>query len=220
MDERHREYVEYYRVRTAKYDGSTIYQESARTEHALLDAFEQSATLEEAAEKVTAGNLATANAIALLNDQWRARLEVYEELEETVKAEAPRQVMAAVEGVTDVVDATSRVNRVLAAGAIAETADELHRVEFVGDLAVMEQLEVYRRAEIPDRWRSLYDAEIARTEQDGREVAAEVAAKRALVPDWKLDHDELWETRHRRRIPISDDALRARIEQHRALEWG
>ena len=219
MDERHREYVEYYRVRAAKYDGSPIYTDSARSEHALLDAFEQSGTLDEAGEKVRAGNLTTANALALLRDQWRARLALYEELDEPVKAQAPQRVVAEIEGVDDVVEAISRVNRVLTDGAIAETADELHRVEFTGDLGVMEQMEVYTRAQIPDQWRPTYDDEVRRTTEAGRAVVAERAQRRALLPDWRLDHTVLWETRHRRRIPISDEALRARITQHESLGW-
>ena len=149
----------------------------------------------------------------------KARLALYEELEESVKAEAPRRVMSAIKGVDDVIEVTSRVNHVLTEGAIAETADDLHRLEFTGDLGVMEQLEVYTRAEIPERWRDFFDGVVRDDAAAGRAVVAETAKSRALLPNWRLDHDQLWENRHRRRIPISDDALRARIAQHVALGW-
>lgn len=88
MDERHSEYVAYYRVRAAKCDGKPCVR-GVGGERALLTAFESAADLEDAAAIVERDGLAVRNAAALVRDQERARAAFYDEIVE--RAEMSRR---------------------------------------------------------------------------------------------------------------------------------
>lgn len=62
---RHREYIEYYRARVKRYEGSARYPGSARSEQALLTALQEAADLESFQTSVQGGGLALDNAKAL-----------------------------------------------------------------------------------------------------------------------------------------------------------
>ena len=221
MDERHADYVEYYRVRAAKYDNSPMYPESRAAEHALLEAFEHSESLEEARTKIEAGNLTVANAAALVRDQERTRAACYDELDEPVRARAPKAVMAAIDGITDPIELVNAANRARTRELNVEVIDELVRT-IEADFTPLETLEVWQRAEIPDRWRSQYDGFTHDLVEDYRHLWAEtrLPAARQWDPNWTLDYRQVWEPRHRRRIPLPDDLLRRRLEQHHQHGWG
>lgn len=92
MDERHSEYVAYYRVRAAKCDGKPCVRGvggERASKRALLTAFESAADLEDAAAIVERDGLAVRNAAALVRDQERARAAFYDELVE--RAEMSRR---------------------------------------------------------------------------------------------------------------------------------
>ncbi|MCL4236375.1 MAG: hypothetical protein KJ042_17870, partial [Deltaproteobacteria bacterium] len=54
-------------------------------------------------------------------------------------------------------------------------------------------------------------AEMAATSREG---------VRKFVPDYSPDWDALWQTRHRRRLPLPDDTLRRRITEYRRAIGG
>jgi hypothetical protein len=212
------EYLDYYRVRAAKYVGSPIYQQTAANERALLEAFERAPTIEEAAPDVVACSQRAAAALVI--DQERARAAFYDEIDEPFRARASREVLAAVEGLSDPVEVVNVAASVRAAAQNAEVVDELVR-SFESDLDALELLEVYTSPDIPQRWQADYAQAAADTVAGLARVWREerLPAARQWDPAWTLRYETLWETRHRRRIPFSDEMLGRRIAEHRTTGW-
>ena len=66
MEQRHKEYIEYYQSRLKKYEKNPLYINSYQSEKALYDAIANAANIEEFGNTVESLNLAVKNAIAWL----------------------------------------------------------------------------------------------------------------------------------------------------------
>lgn len=220
MEQRLQEYVEYYRVRAAKYEESPLYRQSARSERALLEAFESSGTLEEARAKVEEGDLATENARALIVDQERARAALYDSLEEPVRAAISGAVLEAVAGIDDPVELANAAGRARTATQNAVLVDELVRA-FETDVTVLEDLDVLEHADVPPEWRPELEREAARLAAQTADVWRDVRlpAARQWDPSWHFDYGVLLAPRHRRRLPVADAYLAELVDEHRARGW-
>ena len=220
MEQRLQEYVEYYRVRAGRVAANPLYPESARTEGALLEAFESSATVEEAGAKVEAGGLPAANARALVRDQEQARAELYDRLEEPVRAAVSRRVLSAVEGIEDPVELANAASRARTEAQQTVLVDELVR-SFEADVLILERLAVLREAEVPAGWRSELDQEAADLLSSTAAVWAEARypEARRWDPQWTFRPELVSEPRHRRRLPFADPYLERLLEEHRRTGW-
>ena len=86
MDQRHQEYIEYYKARVKKYENNPLYRNSYQTEKAIYDAIAGANDLDEFKTRLEQGNLTVKNAIALVKDQENARKKFYEEINQPIKA--------------------------------------------------------------------------------------------------------------------------------------
>jgi len=219
MEQRHQEYVDYYRARLARAEANAaLYPHTVEAERALFEAISTAPDLEGFRERERAGQLSLRCAIARIRDVERAEADLYLELEETVRARPYLEVLRlldespprTVEDLTTLVSSThDRFNREI-------TRDETLRDDFWGEWKVLEDIECDEQAEVPERWR----------DERGRSVAAErergalhwrerIADVRKFVPDYEPDWQLLWEMRHRRRIPLADKVVARRIADHR-----
>lgn len=217
MDQRHQEYVEYYRARLRRYDGDPNYPRTAAAQRAMLDAIETAPDLETFGKRVIGEALHVKCAVALVWDQEEARAKLYEELEEPVRAAPHRQVAEtlAAKEYTDVAALNTMVSQTLERSNAPITADESPRDEFWNTLKVLEDLQIWETAHVPAEWKAERAEFIAETHARTTEMAATTRdGVRKFVPDYAPDWDALWQARHRRRLPLPDDTLRRRIAEY------
>jgi hypothetical protein len=220
MEQRHKEYIEYYRARFKKYEGNPMYPHSEAAERAMLEAIETAADLNEFRDRLFAGNLHVKVAVALVKDQEAARLRHFRAIEETVRARGPENILKTVSQmestISDVMDLTSEVNRILDANRI-EIAVDLLVDHFWSDFTAIENIEVAERADVPDRWKAEHRSAAEADRAKGRQLWQEIdlPAAKEWDPNWKMNYALLSETRHRRKLPFPDSTLSRRIEDHK-----
>ena len=215
MDQRHQEYCEYYKSRMQKYENNSIYKNSYKSEKALYDAINSSADLDEFGKKVEKENLAVKNAIALVKDHETARAELLEDLKEYIKLHAPLRILETLDSVKTDIELVNKVSGIEADVNIETTLD-LMTDYFYYDFQILEEIEAYENAEVPDKWKSEINKEYPQSMIDsGRETWAKEVLPRVWNwdPDWKFNFDSIWEERHRRLIPVPDESIKKRIEQ-------
>ena len=217
MDQRHEEYVGYYRARAAKYAADPAYADTAAAEAELLKSIEEAPDLESWGVEMQRRNLNVACAVALARDHARAEAAFFDEIFEPVRAAGGKRLMAeltSAEGLT-AADVAARVGGIYDENRKEVAIDELERV-FEGDMYVLEELEILQTAEIPGEWRAFYDDAAADYVKDGREnwTKSVLPAHRMWDPNWRFKPEKIWETRFRRRIPITDEVLRRRLAQY------
>ena len=215
MEQRHQEYLDYYRVRMRKYENNSLYAHSFESEKKLFDALSQCERLEDFRAKVEGENLALNNAVALVKDQALARLELYQSIKEFVRARAPRQILDMVDGVGSVGELTTKVNETEVKVGIEISVDQLTWY-FYSDFIAMENIEVWQTAEIPAEWQHEIRHEwVDETIAEGRKLWQNTVLpeSRKWSPDWQFDFGLIAEDRHRRLIPVPEDVVQRRIQQ-------
>jgi len=219
MDQRHSEYVEYYRARLAKYEGNRLFPHSEAAGRAMLEAIATARDLEEFGERVHGLHLNVNCAVALVRDTYTAWAKLYEELGETVRLQPNLEILRNLDAneYTDVMDLNTMVTDVETKWQLRIAEDETLREELWGDLKIIEDTVEYEEAEVPESWRP-ERAESLRNELcRGREhwEKLTIPEARKFFPDYEPAWDELWQDRHRRLFPVPDESLRRRIADHR-----
>jgi len=219
MDQRHRDYVEYYRVRMRKFEGNPLFKHSFASEKAMFEAVETAASLEEFGERVKSQKLHIACAVAQLRDKEKAWADLYSELGEEVRAQSHLEVLRNLDAkqYDDVMDLTSMVNDVHAKWLIPISMDEHLRTEFWSDFTVLENLITWRNSQVPDQWaeerRQWVADELAQGKKDWNGHTMVEAHK--FDPNYKPDWDLLFKPRHRRMFPIPDGIFDDMVLRHK-----
>jgi hypothetical protein len=214
------EYRDYYRARAGRYAANPLYPATAAAERALADAVEAATSMEDLQQRVISGGLALDCGKALARDQAQARAQMYARTDETVRAQAPAEVL---DGLDDIKDAAALV--ALTAGAQqragqAITSDEMTRLWSMS-LTTLDNVEMWEHARVPDRWRNEL-AGYARDAVDRERGAwSQVEAQaQTQCPGWQFSGDLARAPRHRRLIPVPDNAFEARLSLHRSVVRG
>lgn len=215
MNKRHQEYVEYYESRLKKYENNLLYPYSYKSEKALYDAISGSEDLEEFGRKVEGGNLAVKNAIALVKDQETARKNLLIELKEEIRLHAPSRILDIVDSLKTDVKLINAVSEIESEVNVEVTLD-LFTDQIRYDLMILEEIEVYQSAEVPDEWKNEINHEkpqelIKQGHKNWKDSVLPQAQK--WDPQWQYQTDLIWEERHRRLIPIPHEILEKRIKQ-------
>lgn len=216
MDQRQAEYAEYYKVRMKKYEGNPLYKNSYETEKALYELMATATSEAEYKAKFQQGNLNTKNAIALVKDQETAEKAHWESLQETIKAKGCAAILAVIDSFNDVMTMITETNNIRQKNSLEQSVDGF--VDgFYSDFLALENIEVHEKADVPSRWRAEREDSIREMKAEGRKLFEEVTLPRAREwdPDWKWNHDLVWEVRHRRVIPVPDETIKRRIPQHK-----
>lgn len=211
--ERLAEYAAYYRSRAARYAANPAYPETARAERQMADLVAGATSFDDVAGAMVEASVA--NGRALARDQANARAAVYAETAEDVRALGPAEVLAGLADCRDaaaIVALTSSVeNRVVA----AVTADEATR-QWTADLVTLENAEVWRSAQVPERWRAQLLAWADEGESAARASWSSIAARAGQhQPGWSFDEHTARAVRHRRLVPLPDSVFERRLAEHR-----
>ncbi len=214
MDQRHRDYADYYRVRAERAAASASARRRAPLERDRADAIAAAAGLEQLELIEREGRFGDRIAAATAADQAEARRDGHRALDEHVRAAVEHDILTAVEGLDDVTAVMSAVADIEADGRLRITLDEFHRV-FADAIDLLEELECAERADLPaehEAWRAEYVADLESAIADSHARATEQA--RALDPAWTFDPGIATEPRHRRMIPLDDDAASRHLERY------
>ncbi|MBN1633414.1 MAG: hypothetical protein JW917_04530 [Ignavibacteria bacterium] len=214
MDKRHQEYIDYYKSRMLKYKDNPMYGNSYQTEKNLYDAISTASSLDEFGKILNENNLAVRNAIALSIDKETARKIHFEEIKEFIRAKAPIRILEIIDSVKTDTELIQKSNEIESAVSI-EISVDLFTDIFYSDFDMLENIEVWETAEVPEEWRKDLAGWINDTQKEGKESWEKdvLPNARNWNPDWTFNFDLIFEERHRRKIPVSNEIVKKRIEQ-------
>jgi hypothetical protein len=218
MEQRHLEYIEYYKARLRKYENNPLYPTLYQTEKALHDAIASCEKLEDFKAKVEEGQLPFKNAKALMKDQETAWEKHYLETKEFIRAKASTQILAMLDDAKDLSDVITRSNEIRNKNNTEISIDGF-ATEFYSAFTMLENIEVWERAEVPSRWKSEIKENIQDSVQSYREIFRDITLTSARLydPGFRLDADLAREERYRRLIPVKDQAFERRLAQFKAI---
>jgi hypothetical protein len=212
------EYRAYYRARAERYAANPLYPESAAAEKAMSEAIDAATSFEDFRAKAIELSMAMGHALA--RDQARARLAVYEETAETVRAQGPAEVIAGIDQATDAPALASLLSAIEQRTQIAVTVDELHRIWSMS-LVALENVEMWQTAEVPDKWRRDLEKFASDALKSEREVWQQIVKEgQQHQPGWTFDPAVASAERHRRRVPVADEVFAQRLSEHGSLVRG
>ena len=220
MDNIFADYILYYEARVKRLANNEHYINSYQAEKALYELVKTCNSVEELQTKASEFTLlSTQNAIALIKDQEIYRKQVYEDCKETIRVQAPANILAAIDELQNDMEIVNVVNKVHQQNSIDVTVDELVNM-FYSDFVAMENIEVYRDAEIPEEWKTQCGEYAKDILESGKKIYHEVELPNARQwkAGWELDYNLLKEERHRRLIPINDDELEKKITLHKTYK--
>ncbi len=103
---------------------------------------------------------------------------------------------------------------------IAVTVDELTRL-WATSLTTLENVEMWRTAQVPDRWRSELEQFATEAIATEREAWAQVEAEgRRHQAGWSFDPEVARAERHRRLVPVAAEVFERRLAEHGSLVRG
>jgi hypothetical protein len=216
--ERLADYRDYYWSRARRSAANPLYPETAAAERAMAEAVDAASSIDDL--RATAIELSTEMGRALARDQANARAAVYAETAETVRAQGPAEVLAGVGTAPDAPALASLLAAIEQRTSTAVTDDELTRL-WAMSLTTLENVEVWRTAEVPDRWRAdleTYASEAVAAERDSwSQVETEGRRHQSA---WSFDPKLARAERHRRLVPIADEVFDHRLAEHGSLIRG
>lgn len=220
MDQRHADYIEYYRARLARCHASAaLYPHTLAAEQAMFEAISSAPTMESFGKRVHGEGLHVACAVARVRDVETAEAAFWQERAETVRAAPHLEVLKALDEQPPptVQDLLSMVSSILDGWNLRISADEMLRDEMWNDFKILEDIESDRVAHVPQEWQAERAARAQREVDRGREhfEHTTMPERRKFLPDWQPDWQALSEPRHRRLFPVSDEVLERRVANHR-----
>ncbi len=218
MDQRHQEYIDYYRVRVKKYENNPIYENSLKAEQNMLRIISGVPTLEEFKTAVEKDKPHIQCAIALVKDQELARQKHFTELNEPVRRLSADKILSVADSFTSDTELVQTVGNINNEVNVKISVDLLVE-QFMSDITSLENIEVWETGDIPDEWhREVKQEWPDERRAEYRKLWKEITLPNARKwdPNWDLNYDLLWEERHRRKLSyMSDETLKKRIEQHK-----
>lgn len=221
MEQRHQEYIDYYRTRLRKYENNSLYKNSYESEKALLDAIAACEKLEDFKAACDKDKLPFKNAVALMRDQETAWEKHYLEIKETIRAHGSREILNYLDEANDLPALIARINELRQKNSNEVSIDGFTD-HFYSAFTALENVEVWERAEVPSRWKSEMKENIKESIKSSREVyrSETLPSARMYDPNYHFDYDLVWEDRHRRLIPVKDETIKRRLEQFKSLIEG
>lgn len=219
MEQRHQEYIDYYRSRMRKYENNPMYQNSYQSEKAIYEAISGIQKLEEFRDIMETQKLHIKNAIALTKDKMLAEQRVFLELKEVIRARTSEKVLAVIESVSSETELVNTVNKI-GTEVMKEISLDLMTSTFYSDFTALENIIVWENAEVPNEWKNEVNkkwAEDAKFEFNKIWNTTVLPEARKWFANWDLNYELLWEDRHRRLIPIPDEILTIRIAEHKKI---
>ena len=217
MEQRHIEYIDYYRSRMKKYENNPMYKNSYQTEKALFDAVSGIEKLDDFREIMETQKLHVKNAIALVKDKSIAEKNAFTEMKEFIRARAAERILEVIDSMQSDMELVKTCSQIEAGVVIEISIDQMVSFLYI-DFLAMENVISWENAEVPSEWKNEINVEWpAETRASLKKIWEETTIPKARYwdPEWKLNYDLLWEDRHRRLIPVPDEVLQKMIEQHK-----
>jgi hypothetical protein len=212
------DYRDYYRSRARRSAANPLYPETAAAEQAMADAVDAASSIEDL--QATAVELSMAMGRALARDLANARAAIYAETAEAVRAQGPAEVLVGIAGAADAPALASMLAAIEQRTGSAVTVDELTRL-WAMSLTALENVEVWRTAQVPDRWRSELERSATDALASERETwGAVVTEARQHQPGWTFDPSVARAERHRRLVPTADSVFERRLAEHGSFVRG
>lgn len=209
------EYKEYYRVRANRYANNPNYQNSYEAEKNLCDVFLNCSQMEEFRTKV--GQLSYKCASALTKDKYIMEQEFYNEIQEIVRINASKRILAKIDQYDNVMDLTTMVNEESNKNNIEISMDEANR-QFHADWGWVDNVEIYENAVVPDEHKqdmistaNWYKKTIVNGVSNLEEQNSHWQA------GWKLTPDIILEYRHRRLLPYKDEHIKEQLKKYKSI---
>jgi hypothetical protein len=184
----------------------------------MADAVDAATSFDDLRSKAIELSLAMGHALA--RDQANARAAVYAETGETVRAQGPAEVLRSIASTADAAALASMLSEIEQRTGVAVTVDELTRL-WAMSLTTLENVETWRTAQVPDRWRSELEelaTDAIATERDAWEQVE--AEGRRHQADWSFDPEAARAERHRRLVPVAAEVFERRLVEHGSLVRG
>lgn len=214
MDDFLEEYKHYYRVRYERMAGNPKYPNSTASEKAIYDAMDSCNELSEFRDKL--GNLNEMNAIALVKDQETIRRDGYLQFEEKVRALGPQRILEKADQCNDAQEVITLVGEETNKNSVEISMDEAVR-EF-NDWKLLEDIQINEEAEVPDRWKADQQKAVDEYKAAIRESYASLEEQnQPWQAGWKMNFDLIWEHRHRRLLPVSDEVVQKRLNETKSI---
>jgi len=208
-------YKDYYRVRAERFANNPNYKYSYEAESKLSDAMQSCNELIEFKEKI--GNLNEQCASALVKDEHLLERDFYRKHQEHVRVLASLRILEQIDQCSNVTEVITLVMEEMNKNSLEISMDEAHR-EFQGDWFLMDQIEIYENAVVPDKYKAEFKAtadeiksDIIRSNKDAEEEARKFQPNFVMKPELNLEH------RHRRLIPYSDEHLQEQLARYKSI---
>lgn len=210
-----KDYQEYYRVRKERYENDPDYPKSYASEKAIYDAMISCSDISESAKVLP--DLSNKNAVALTIDEYTMRYNNYVLRKEDIRALGPKRIIEKSPNYdSNVMDLISLVNEEENKNMIEISMDDISFVMNVWEL--VDQIEIYETADIPWSYQSDYKKIASEIKESIRENYRNcIEENRKWQADWNINFDLIWEERHRRNIPYSDDNIKEKIQQLKSI---
>lgn len=212
MDTLLEDYKLYYKARMDRYENDPLFVHSYKSEKALSAVMNSCQELIEFKTKL--GDLNIKNAIALVKDQESARLSHYAALQENIRALAPTWILEKIDSAADANEVVTISMEMDQKASIAISLDGFIDTVWNDLIPLLETLEVMEKAVIPSRYDNNRQTQIKAIKA---QIKSDIADLQHQAHDWdtewQLNLDLVWEFRHRKKIPLTDEVLQNRINE-------
>ncbi len=215
MEQRHKEYIAYYKARMKKYEGDPDYTNTYAAEKALYEAITTAPTLEEFGERVKEKALNVQVSVGLVKDEATLRADFYTRLNEPIRAAPHLEILEnlAKTTYTDVLDLNTMVGDVETRWQIKIAMDETLVEEFYTSWKILEDIEDAEFSQVPERWKTEQERFVRKEFESMRQMwdTHTIPNARKMDPHYTPNILELYEARHRRKVPFEDAPFQRRV---------
>ena len=208
-------YKNYYRVRAERFANNSNYPFSFEAESNLSAVMQSCNELIEFKDKI--GNLNERCATALIKDEYYLEKSFYEKHQEHIRILAAKRILDRVDNCSDSTELATLVIDEMNKNSLEISMDEYQR-EFQGDWFLMDRIEVYENAEVPNEYKAEFQstaneikASIIKSNEETEREALKFQSDYVMKPELNLQH------RHRRLIPYSDEHLEEQLAKYKSL---
>jgi hypothetical protein len=208
-------YKDYYRVRAERYANNPHYTHSFEAESKLSEAMQSCNELIEFKDKI--GNLNELCAIAIVKDEHFMEKAFFEKHQEDVRVLAARRILNQIDQCSNSTELITLVTEEMNKNSLEISMDETHR-QFQEDWFLMDEIEVYENAVVPDHYKSEFQTAandiksgIIKNNEETEREAHKFKPDFIMKPELNLEH------RHRRLIPYSEEHLQEQLTKYKSL---
>ena len=207
------DYKKYYQVKAARFANDPEFPETLKAEQELCNAMLSCEKLDEFRDKI--GNLNNKVAVAYTIDKYNIRLKHYLEIKETVRAKGPERILQKAGAYENPSDLITMVTEEENKNSIEITVDSIQPFD---DWTLLERIEVYEKAEVPEKYKADILEKIEGMKNSIRErLNSNETEYKKWVPSFQFNGNLVSEERHHRKFPFKDEDIKTRLEEFKKI---